>query len=121
MGKLLVPEEQQNWEEQNTGKVSYKRLVETTIGDIVLCNNITDIDPELYGNIVFGNFSYNMDIFQHYICNVSENQLRLLTKLEAEDDIILAYCRPLDVYVLLVDHLGTSWDGVSTNVDIAES
>lgn len=120
MGKMYVPTGKQNWEEQNTGKVSYKRLVDTVATNRVLCNNIIDVDECLYDNIVFGNCDYNTEIFQYFICSFNEDNLRLLQELEAEDDIIIAYCRPLDVYVLMVDHLGTSWDGVPTSIDIAD-
>lgn len=120
MGKMYVSEENQSWEEQNTGKVSYLRLVNRVTTDRVLCNNIIDIDPELYDNIIFGNCDYGTEIFQYFICNFYESDLQLLKELGAEDDIIIAYCKPLDVYVLMVDHLGTPWGGISTSIDIVE-
>lgn len=47
MKKMYVNKEDLNSEELKTGRVSYKRLVEHYVGDIVLCNNITDVDDEI--------------------------------------------------------------------------
>ena len=39
---------------------------------------------------------------------------------ENNNDIIISYSDMLECDVLLVDHYGTSWDYVSTNIDITD-
>lgn len=123
MEKLYVHKEDLNSEELRTGCVSYKRLVDRYVGDIVLCNNITDVDDEIWDNV---DESYliddkdeinDLDIYQYYICNVGEWQKEQLKG----TGVILSYSNVLDCDVLMVDHFGTSWDYVMTNVDWTEN
>lgn len=122
MKKMLVNKKDLNEEELRTGKVSYRRAVERLIGDIVLCNNITNVDYDIYYNIINNNY-YDDEIdidmenydgyFQFYLCNLDEYEKDFLK----ETDIIISYSEVLDCDVLMVDHYGTSWDYVMTDIE----
>lgn len=122
MKKLYVHKEDLNSEELRTGRVSYKRLVERLVGDIVLCNNIIDVDDEIWDNVdesylIDEDEMNDLDIYQYYICNVGEWEKEQLKG----TGVILSYSNVLDCDVLMVDHFGTSWDYVMTDVDWTEN
>lgn len=122
MKKLYVHKEDLNSEELRTGRVSYKRLVERLVGDIVLCNNITNVDDEIWDNVdesylIDEDEMNDLDIYQYYICNVGEWEKEQLKG----TGVILSYSNVLDCDVLMVDHFGTSWDYVMTDVDWTEN
>lgn len=98
-----------NAEELKTGKVSYRRLINAYIQDLVLCNNITEIDSSVWDNM--GEFEE--EIYQYYLCNLSSYERETLK----EYGIILSYSDMLDLDVLCVEHYGTSWDYVMTDVE----
>ena len=104
--------EELNSEELRTGRVSYKRIIDRYISDLVLCNNIENLEPyeELYDNMQNG--YEDIEIYQYYVCNLTEFEKEKLL----EYGIILSYSNVLDVDVLCVDHFGTSWDYVMTDV-----
>ena len=122
MKKMLVNKKELNEEELRTGKVSYRRAVERLIGDIVLCNNLPNVDYDIYYNIINNNYyddeididmeNYD-DYFQFYLCNINEYEKDFLK----ETDIIISYSEVLDCDVLMVDHYGTSWDYVMTDIE----
>lgn len=104
--------EELNSEELRTGRVSYKRIIDRYISDLVLCNNIENLEPyeELWDNMQ--NSYEDIEIYQYYVCNLTEFEKEKLL----EYGIILSYSNVLDVDVLCVDHFGTSWDYVMTDV-----
>lgn len=116
MKKMYVNIEDLNDEEKRTGRVSYSRIVKRFIGDLVLCNDIVNIDQSVDLN-VNRNFNYNDDIFQYYLCNIGDYEKEQLE----EYGIILSYSNRLELDVLLVDHWGTSWDYVMTDVEWTEN
>ena len=103
-----------NSEELKTGRVSYRRIVGAYARDLVLCNNITDIDYSVWENL--GEIEEDLEIFQYYLCNLSEYERDALK----EFGIILSYSDMLDLDVLCVEHFGTSWDYVMTDVEWSE-
>ena len=106
--------EELNEEEKRTGCVSYRRIIERYIDNLVLCNKIEEIDElvwESMQNIDFDS-DEEIDIYQYYLCNLTEFEKETLL----EYGIILSYSNVLDLDVLCVDHLGTSWDYVMTDV-----
>ena len=126
MKALLKLESMGEYEKENN-RASYRTLVERFIGDIVLCNNVVEVDEYLYDNVVVGNL-YNeeqdeyVEIFQYYLCNVSQCEIEMLRELTQDNnDIILAYSDILECYVLMVDHFGTSWNYVLTSVPLVET
>lgn len=124
MKKLYVNKEDLNEKELKTGRVSYKRLVDCYVGDIVLCNNITDVDDEIWDNVDESNLIdedgdeiNDLDIYQYYLCNVSEWAKEQLKG----TGVILSYSKVLDCDVLMVQHWGTSWDYVMTDIEWTEN
>jgi hypothetical protein len=127
MKALIKNENKMNNYEIENKRASYKTLVEYFIGDIVLCNNIQDIDESIWENVIIGNL-YNeeydeyIEIFQFYLCNVNEFDIKYLKELTKDNnDIILSYSDTLDCNVLMVDHYGTSWSYVLTSVPLVET
>lgn len=122
MKALLKLDSMGNYEKEQ-GFASYRTLVDRFIGNIVLCNNITEIeDYSIYENIQVGTLDENTEIFQYYLCNVNEWDIKTLKELTKDNnDIILSYSDRLDCDVLMVDHFGTSWDYVLTSVPLVDN
>ena len=141
MKKLYVKMEDRNEQEAKTGYASYKRVIERHIQDLVLCNNIVDVDPSIWDNMGDNAYFYVdedgeyrtkeeydndttgeiheefEEFYQYYLCNVSNYDLKMLK----EYGIIMSYSDMLDCDVLCVSHCGTSWDYVSTDVELTEN
>ena len=85
----------------------------------ILCNNIADIDDEL----MYTTIGYECDeeteeypeIYQYYLTNCSEDLAKFLNE---HFGLMFAYSEKLDLWVLLVDHCGTSWDYVYADTDL---
>ena len=138
---LLKSNDMGNWEKEQ-GYASYRTIVHRFVGDIVLCNNIIEIDPSVYDNLLIETEEtyYNengeeitedeyyeddnaycetneLEIFQWYLCNLTQWE-----KEQAEKaGLILSYSDMLDCDVLCVDHYGTSWDYVLTDVKLFDT
>lgn len=115
MKKMYVNKNELNSEELKTGKVSYKRIVERFANDMVLCNNIVNIDETIWDNVANG--YEEMDIYQYFLCNLGEYGKEKLI----EYDVIVSYSDMLECDVIMVDHWGTSWDYVMTDVKWTEN
>jgi len=120
MKKFYVMKKDLNEEELRTGKVSYGRIVERYIKNMLLCNNIESVDESVLYN---SNDLYDeesdeyTEIYQYFLCSIDEytkNQLQ-------EWGFLFSYSDMLDLDVLLVDHFGTSWDYVMTSVEWSEN
>lgn len=98
-----------NAEELRTGRVSYRRLINAYIQDLVICNDITAIDYSVWDNMD----EFEEEIYQYYLCNLSSYERETLK----EYGIILSYSDMLDLDILCVEHCGTSWDYVMTDVE----
>ena len=57
------------------------------------------------------------DIYQYYLCNIGQWDKEQCEKA----GLIISYSDMLDCYVLCVDHYGTSWDYVLTDVPLFET
>ena len=102
-------------------KASYRTIINIYIDDLVLCNNILNVDESVLYNANIDlyddeNDNY-IDICQYFLCNISDYKKEQLTNA----GIILSYSDLLDCDVLLVDHFGTSWDYVLTDVAIVDN
>lgn len=101
--------------EKEQGKASYKTIVDYFISDVVLCNNIENIDDSIFYNME--NANEDVEIYQYYLCNIGQWDREQCLKA----GLILSYSDMLDCDVLCVDHFGTSWDYVLTDVKLFDS
>ena len=138
---LLKTEKMGDYEKKQ-GYASYRTIIDYYVGDIVLCNNIINVDDSVYDNLMLEEETkyYNEndeeitedeyyeddnaycetntpEIFQWYLCNVSEYKKEQLQKA----GIIMSYSDKLDCDVLCVNHWGTSWDYVLTSVKLFDT
>ena len=119
--KIYKKIEKRNEIEKQTGKASYSTLVDRFVDNLVLCNNILNLDEFLFDNIVVGEIGEDTEIYQAYIIDIANYNIEYLHEnLENTNDIIIAYSIMLDSFVLLVDHFGTSWDYVSTDIKLTD-
>lgn len=117
--KMYVNLENLNEEEKRTGYISYKRLIDRISNGIWLFNNAPklsnyDFEYEVNSDYDEENEEY-IDIFQYYLIDINNYMIEKLNELKCED-IIIAWSETLEEYVLMVDHFGTSWDYVMTNI-----
>ncbi len=122
MGKLYVCKENLNEYERKHGKVSYQRMVECLIGNsIVQCDNINDLDNSVWDNLPLEAYGEDEErvVYQYFLCNVSEFGKE--KNAELGYPLIISHSDMLDLDVLLVDHCGTSWDYVLTNIEWTEN
>jgi hypothetical protein len=89
-------------------RTTYSIAVNYCNNSLVLCNNIAKIDPSVYDNARF-EWGEETEIFQWYVTDCSSSDVEFLEK---SFGLLFTYSDKLDVYVLCVDHWGTSWDYV---------
>lgn len=124
MKKFYVSKKDLNDEELRTGRVSYGRIISRYINNLVLCNNIPNIDEGIWDNMnyeeKYKNAEYGIDedfeIYQYYLCDLDEYVKNILI----DWGFIFSYSDVLELDVLMVDHWGTSWDYVMTDVEWSE-
>ena len=104
-----------NEEELRTGKVSYGRIVDRYIDNLILCNNIPNVDDTIWNSIE--NLDEYDEIYQYFLCNIDEYIKDQLI----EWGFIFSYSEALELDVLMVDHWGTSWNYVMTDVEWSEN
>ena len=80
----------------------------------ILCNDICNIDVLFWDNCRF-ELEEGEEIFQFFLTNCTESDVEFL---EEHFGLLFAYSELLDLYVLCVDHYGTSWDCVTCYTDI---
>ena len=116
---LIKNSERMGKYEIEQGYASYKTIIDYFIGDIVLCNNIIGIDSSVYDNMEYEteNEEDYPEIYQYFICNLSDWEKEQAKKA----GLILSYSDMLECDVLCVDHLGTSWDYVLTDVRLFDT
>lgn len=118
--KKYVNYEELNEEEKKRNKISYKRLINRITNNLILCNNIVNIDNNIFDNIAVGEIPEDSEIFQYFIIDVDEWTIEKLQNKKCYD-VIIAYSEILENYVLMVDHFGTSWDYVMTDIEPTEN
>ena len=106
-------------------KISYGTLTSFIFTDMILCNNIEKYSNNWYLELGEDYDEENeeyIDIYQYYIVDVDswrlEKYKEYLEETNTKSDLILWYDNELDIYILGVSHCGTSWDYVSTNIEI---
>jgi len=113
-------QEKLNEYEKEHKKISYRTLLDRLNINCILCNNIINIDELLYNNIVSGSVYDEEDdtykeIYQYYIIDASDDDIKYINNWY-KDELIISYSEKLENYILLVDHFGTSWDYVLTDI-----
>lgn len=91
---------------------NYRVATQWLNNSFILCNNIADIDMSIYDNMQFNAYDEEgnyFDIFQWYLTDCSEEDMEYLRDTFG---LKFTYSELLDVFVLCVDHYGTSWDYV---------
>ena len=119
--KMYVNFEDLNEYEREHNKISYKRLVNRiSNGDIWLFNNapkLSNYDFEFEVNNEYDEETDTYtDIYQYYLIAINNYMLEKLKELNVKD-VIIAWSPTLEEYVLMVDHFGTSWDYVLTDIE----
>lgn len=77
----------------------------------ILCNEIEVLDS--HGLEFEFEWEDDCEIFQWYLTDCSKDDVEFLKK---TFDLKFAYSPKLDLYVLCVDHCGTSWDYVGCKI-----
>ena len=131
--KMYVKKEDLNEYERKHNKISFKRLVNKLFTDMILCNDITKLfyntigteytEPEIeIGTDYDEETDDQIDVYQYFIVDFSNWTYELITKYKEQfgKEFILYYIKKLDLYILGVTHLGTSWDYVLTDIEPSE-
>jgi len=120
-------ENELNEYERENKRISYKRLINYLFTDLILCNDIeklfnaeingeyNEILPEIGADYDSERDEY-AEIYQYFIVDFPAFNYDFMKKY-CNDEIILYYSDLLDLYILGVDHLGTSWDYVLTGFE----
>lgn len=99
--------------EEKKMRTNYRVATQWLNNSYILCNNISEVDPSVYDNIRFSHYDEEDDeyieIYQYFLTNCSESDVEYL---ESTFGLKFTYSDLLDVYILCVDHYGTSWDYV---------
>ena len=85
---------------------------------LIMCNNLPEIDPTVWDNVRFNLYDEDdnmVDKYQYFITDLSDWQVQWQE--ERFPDLKYTYSELLDKYILCVDHWGTAWDYVATDVD----
>ena len=118
--KMYVNLEDLNEYEKEHKKISYKRLIDRISSDIWLFNNapkLSEYDFEFkIGSDYDEETDEFIDVYQYYLIDIAPYMIEKLQKLKC-NDIIIAWSEKLEEYILLVDHFGTSWDYVLTDIE----
>ena len=109
-----------NEQERKYNIVSYKRLIDRVSNGVWLFNNAPrlanyDFDFEIGTDYDEESEDYK-EIYQYYLIDVNSYTLEKLQELNY-NDLIIAWSETLEEYVLMVDHFGTSWDCVLTDIE----
>lgn len=112
--------------ERENKKISYATLTKYLFDSMILCNELpktlAELGEYLEENQKSGIYyddetgDYN-EIYQYYIIGFNSSCTYDFLKKYCNDEIILFYSEKLDLYILGVDHFGTSWDYVLTDFE----
>ena len=87
--------------------ISYKDASKYLHNSLILCNNITEIDEYLWENCDLCNT--DEEFFQYFLTDCSQDDAE---RLHQWFGLNLLYSGKLGLYILCVEHWGTSWDYV---------
>ena len=116
--KYVSSMEELNEEERRTNRISYRRLVER-IGRVWLFNQAPELAENDFEFVLNSDYDEEnneyLEIYQYYLIDIDSYTLEKLQELKCKD-LIIAWSEKLQEYVLFVDHYGTSWDYVMTDI-----
>lgn len=98
-------------------RTNYRTAANWLHNSLILCNEVQN-EEMFWENCRFdvedeeGNY---MDIYQTYLTDCSESDVCFL---EEHFGLLFSYSERLNLYILCVDHYGTSWDYVSCDTDL---
>lgn len=98
-------------------RTNYKKAVKWLNNSLILCNDIPVIDESVYDNIRFG-LEGEIEIYQWFLTDCSESDVEYL---EQHFGLKFTFSDTLDLYVLCVDHYGTSWEYVYWTTDLEQA
>lgn len=87
--------------------ISYKDASKYLHNSLILCNNIVDVDDAIFENCELCNAE--QDYYQYFLTDCSQDDAEKLNKWFG---LNFLHSEKLDLYILAVDHCGTSWDYV---------
>lgn len=101
---------------------NYSVAVNWLNNNYILCNEIHKIDETIYESLL-ENIDLEEDedfpeIYQWYISDCDKYDVDFLKE---HFGILFAYSELLDLYILCVDHYGTSWDYVYNSTDLEQA
>lgn len=100
-------------------RTNYKTAVNWLNGSLILCNDIVNIDNSVLENCRFEYYNEETDeykeIYQYFLTSYTLDDVRFL---EQHFNLLFSYSETLDLYILCVDHCGTSWDYVHCYTDL---
>ena len=116
--RFYVEKKDLNEYEKKNNRISYGRLIER-LGNIWLFNNAPelsnyDFEYEVNSDYDKENDDY-IDIYQYYLLDINSYMIEKLQELKCKD-VIIAWSEKLENYVLMVDHFGTAWSYVLTDI-----
>lgn len=91
--------------------ISYKDATEYFHNSLILCNNISETDENLFENCELCNVE--QDFYQFYLTDCTQDDAERLNKWFG---LNFLYSEKLELYVLAVEHLGTSWSDLPCGV-----
>ena len=102
--------------------INYYTLVNFLFTDMILCNAIMSVNENyLKCQLECGNDDEDVDFYQNYIVNIDKWRFeQYVNYCEAKgiEPLTVYYLDELDLYILAVDHFGTVWNYVPTNIQI---
>ena len=85
---------------------------------LILCNEIPELDESIWDNARFSTYNEETEeyteIYQYFLTNCSQSDVEFL---EEHFGLLFTYSEKLDLFILCVEHYGTAWDYVYTEVD----
>lgn len=101
---------------KSTGLCNYNAAVHWLHKPLILCNNITEVDPSVLDNMRKELYDEEteeyIEIYQWFLTGFSDFDIKWMEK--TYPDLIFSYSDKLDLWVLCVDHCGTGWNYVMT-------
>lgn len=91
--------------------ISYKNAVEYLHNSFILCNNIVNIDDTIFDNRELCNC--NEEFYQYYLTDCTQDDAE---RLRAWFGLNFLYSEKLEMYILAVEHFGSSWSIIPCGV-----